>query len=130
LSVNKRLGKDDAIAQFIAVRVLPIYDRLVGHRVHSSVASMANMREYHMKALIVVANSICVLVSAIMPAVAILLLSKIQSTPSRLIAVVLLSLAFSIVVAVVAQKKADIFMATTAFSAVLVVFVGNSGNGG
>jgi hypothetical protein len=76
---------------------------------------MANMREYHMKALIVVANSICVLVSAIMPAVAILLLSKIQSTPSRLIAVVLLSLAISIVVSVVAQKKADIFMATTAF---------------
>lgn len=129
LSINARAGKDDPIATFIADRVLPIYDRVLGHRWHSqaqSVAAVANTREYHMKALMMVANVICMMLSAVMPALSILVLFNVKNTLSRLVAVVLLSLAFSIVMTVVAQRKADIFMATTAFAAVLVVFVGST----
>ena len=127
ISVNRRPGRDDTIAVFIADRVLPIYDRLVGHRLHAgSVEGIADAREYHMKALMLAANVLCMVLSAVMPALSILVLFNVKSTFSRLVAVVLLSLAFSIVMTVVAQKKADIFMATTAFAAVLVVFVGSA----
>jgi hypothetical protein len=127
LSINPRAGKDDPIAMFIADKVLPIFDHLVGHRLYSgSVAAVASAREYHMKALMVVANIICLLLSAVMPALSILVLFNVKSTPARLVAVVLLSLAFSIVMTIVAQRKADIFMSVTAFAAVLVVFVGSA----
>lgn len=48
---------------------------------------------------------------------------------ARLVAITVMSLVFSLVMTVVAQKKADIFTSTTAFAAVLVVFVGSSEGG-
>jgi Na+-translocating ferredoxin:NAD+ oxidoreductase RnfD subunit len=90
------------------------------------VVAIGEAREYHMKALMMVANVICLMLSAAMPALSILVLFNVKSTLSRLVAVVLLSLTFSIIMTVVAQRKADIFMATTAFAAVLVVFVGSN----
>jgi hypothetical protein len=127
LSINPRPGKDDPIAVFIADRVVPIYDRIIGHRLHSkSVEAVAGVREYHMKVLMAIANVICLMLSAALPALSILVLFNVKSTLSRLIAVVMLSLAFSVVMTVVAQRKADTFMATTAFAAVLVVFVGSA----
>lgn len=127
ISINARAGRDDPIAVFIADRVLPIYDRLLGHRMHAqTVAGVADARDYHMKVLMTIANIVCMILSAVMPALSILVLFNVKSTLSRLVAVVLLGLAFSVVMMVVANKRADIFMATTAFAAVLVVFVGST----
>lgn len=128
MSLYSRPGKGDAIATFIEQRLLPVYDRIVGHRLHRSKSFevIADTREYQMKALILIGNTICMLLSATMPALAILVLFHVKSTLSRLVAVVFLSLAFSVVMTVVAQRKSEIFMATTAFAAVLVVFVGSA----
>lgn len=123
-------GRNDPIAMFVAKWVVPVYDRLIGHRFTAhkarSLQAIEGAREYQMKALIVVGNIICMIAPAVMPALAILILFNVRSTLSRLVAVVLLSLAFAVVMAVVASRKADVFMATTAFAAVLVVFVGST----
>ena len=130
LSVNKKPGRDDPIAVFIADRVVPVYDRLMGWRVHRSMTAPAiqNVREYHMRVMVVLGNILCMMLSAILPALAILILYNVKSMISRLVTITLMSLVFSLVLTVIASRKADIFMSTTAFAAVLVVFVGSSGS--
>jgi hypothetical protein len=130
LSINPRPGKDDPIAMFVGKWIVPVYDRFVGYRLSAhrakNLRAVENAREYEMKALKFLGDVICMIVSAVMPALAILILFNLKSTMARLVAVVLLSLGFAIVMAVVASRKADVFMATTAFAAVLVVFVGST----
>lgn len=130
LTINPIPGKNDPVATFVANKIIPLYDRIIGHRIVAckakSVEAIGHAREYQMKTMILVGNIICMIISAIMPTLAILILFNIRSTLARLVAVVLLSLAFSIVMAGIAPRKADVFMATTAFAAVLVVFVGSS----
>jgi hypothetical protein len=128
VALNKRPGRDDPIAVFISDKVVPLYDRSIGHRLHRSMNSTAvhDVREYHMKTMILLGNLTCMLLSAVMPALAILVLYSVHSMMSRLIAIILMSLAFSLIMTVVSSRKADIFMSTTAFAAVLVVFVGSS----
>ena len=128
LIVNRRPGREDPIARFIADKVVPTYDRLIGHRLHRSMSAEAvhDVREYHMKTMVMLGNMICMILSAVLPALAILVLFNVKSMLNRLVAIILMSLLFSLVMTVIAQRKADIFMSTTAFAAVLVVFVGSS----
>ena len=115
---------------FVAQKVVPAYDRLIGHRFQAhqaqSLQAIENAREYKMKALIAVGNIFCMVISAVMPALAILILFNVKTTSARLVAVVFLSLAFATIMTAIASRKADVFMATTAFAAVLVVFVGST----
>jgi hypothetical protein len=128
LSINKRPGRDDPIAVFIADRVVPLYDRVLGWRFHRSMkaAALHDVREYHMRTMVVFGSVVCMVLSAVLPALAILVLYNVHNIVSRLVVIILMSLLFSLVMTVVAQRKADIFMSTTAFAAVLVVFVGSS----
>ncbi len=128
LIVNKRQGRDDPIARFIADKLVPVYDRLLGRRFHRSLSAVTfhDVREYHMRGMVLLGNVICMILSAVLPALAILVLFNVKSMLSRLVAIILMSLVFSLVMTVIAQRKADIFMSTTAFAAVLVVFVGSS----
>jgi hypothetical protein len=128
LSVNKRRGRDDAIAVFIADKAVPLYDRILGWRFHRSLSATAfhDVREYHMQTLLLVGNVVCMVLSAVLPALAIMVLYNVKSMVARLVAIILMSLVFSLVMTVIAQRKADVFMSTTAFAAVLVVFVGSS----
>lgn len=128
LLVNKRQGRDDPIARFIADKLVPVYDRMIGHRFHRSMSAAAlhDVREYHVKTMVLLGNMICMILSAVLPALAILVLYNVKSMLDRLVAIILMSLMFSLVMTVIAQRKADIFMSTTAFAAVLVVFVGSS----
>ena len=121
----------DPVAKFIGEKVIPIYDRVIGHRIHRSMSAemFADAREYQMKTMVLLGDVICMILSAVLPALAILVLHNVDSMLARLVTISVMSLIFSLVMTVVAQKKADIFMSTTAFAAVLVVFVGNSGNG-
>ena len=128
LIVNKRPGREDPIARFIADKLVPIYDRVIGYRLHGSkgAAAFHDVREYHMRNMVLLGNVIYMILSAVLPALAILVLYNVKSMLSRLVAIILMSLLFSLVMTVIAQRKADIFMSTTAFAAVLVVFVGSS----
>ena len=91
-----------------------------------SAEAVHDVREYHMKTMVMLGNMICMILSAVLPALAILVLFNVKSMLNRLVAIILMSLLFSLVMTVIAQRKADIFMSTTAFAAVLVVFVGSS----
>lgn len=121
-------SKDDPIAKLIAERVLPVYDRFVGRWFHKSMSAevFADAREYRMCWMVWIANLLCMVLSAVIPALSILILYNVNSILGRLVAIVVMSLVFSLIMTVVAQRKADIFMSTTAFAAVLVVFVGSS----
>jgi hypothetical protein len=125
ISLVKRAGKDDPIAGFIAERVLPLYDRVLGHRVHHSASSkaMADAREYQMKTMVRLASAVCMVLSAALPAAAILMLSHVKSLTGRLVGIVMMSLVFALIMVVVTRRKADVFISVTAFSAIMVVFV-------
>lgn len=128
ITLDKRPGLNDPITLLVSDKLVPVWDRCIGHRFNRTKSATAfhDVREYHIKTLILFGNVICMLLSAVMPALAILVLYNMQSMMSRLIAIVLMSLMFSLIMTVVSSRKADVFMSTTAFAAVLVVFVGSS----
>ncbi|RMD41506.1 hypothetical protein DV735_g3600, partial [Chaetothyriales sp. CBS 134920] len=131
LSLRRMPNKDDCIASLIATKVLPTYDRLIGHRIHRSMSSQQfrGVREYQFKHLVRLASFIHWILSAALPAASILVLASLHSMNSRLVAIILMALVFSAVMTVVAQKKAEVFVAATAFSAILVVWVGSPERG-
>ena len=79
-----------------------------------------------MKIMIRIAGAVCMLLSAALPAIAILVLYSIRNVVGRLIAIVLMSLLFAGVMTLVTSRSSDVFIAVTAFSAVLVVWVGSA----
>lgn len=121
-------GAWDPLATFLGDKVVPLYHRLVGYKIHRSMPEKVfdGTWEYTPEMLVKVGNTICMLLSAVIPALSILVLFCVQSMAARLTAICLMSLLFSLVMSIIAQRRADVFMSTTAFAAVLVVFVGSS----
>ncbi|KAL6246668.1 hypothetical protein RBB50_005975 [Rhinocladiella similis] len=128
MTLKENLESQDALARFLGRRVVPLYHRTVGHRIHRTMEEKAFERTcyYTPETLVRIGNTICMLLSAIIPALSILVLFSVQSIGGRLIAISMMSLIFSLVMNVIAQRRADVFMSTTAFAAVLVVFVGSA----
>jgi Flp pilus assembly protein TadB len=128
MTLNETVGSKDPLARFLSARVLPWYHRMLGHRLHRSMAEKAFERtwEYRPEIMVQVGNTICMLLSAVIPALSILVLFVVHSMGARLVAISMMSLVFSLVMNVIAQRRADVFMSTTAFAAVLVVFVGSA----
>lgn len=120
-------GGKDPLAKFLGDKIVPLYHRMLGRRIHRSMSEeFGETWDYAPEMLVQVGNTICMLLSAVLPALSILVLVCVQSIAARLTAMCLMSLVFSVIMSVVAQRRADVFMSTTAFAAVLVVFVGNS----
>lgn len=120
-------GGKDPLANFLGEKVVPLYHRMLGRRIHRSMPEeFGGTWDYAPEMLVRVGNTICMLLSAVLPALSILVLVCVQSIAARLTAICLMSLVFSVIMSVVAQRRADVFMSTTAFAAVLVVFVGSS----
>lgn len=116
----------DSLAECLK-QAVPLYHRLIGHRIHRSLRKdELAFWDYPESVLVKVGNAICMLLSAIIPALSIFVLYTVQSMVSRLIAITIMSFLFSVIMTVVAQRRADVFTATTAFAAVLVVFVGSA----
>ncbi|KIW93908.1 uncharacterized protein Z519_05223 [Cladophialophora bantiana CBS 173.52] len=128
LTLNENIGSKDALANFLSEKVVPLYHRVVGYKLHRSMAEKAFERtwEYRPETLVQVGNTICMLLSAVIPALSILVLFSVKSMAARLVAISMMNLVFSLVMNVIAQRRADVFMSTTAFAAVLVVFVGSA----
>ncbi|OQU95593.1 hypothetical protein CLAIMM_01777 [Cladophialophora immunda] len=128
LTLNENIGSKDALANFLSEKVVPLYHRVVGYKLHRSMAEKAFERtwEYRPETLVQVGNTICMLLSAVIPALSILVLFSVKSMAARLVAISMMSLVFSLVMNVIAQRRVDVFMSTTAFAAVLVVFVGSA----
>jgi hypothetical protein len=128
LTLDENVGSRDALANFLSEKVVPLYHRLVGYRLHRSMAEKAfdSTWEYRPKTLVHIGNAISMLLSAVIPASTILVLFSVKSMGARLIAISVMSLVFSFLMNIIAQKRSDVFMSTTAFAAVLVVFVGST----
>lgn len=128
LTLEENIGSKDALANFLSEKVVPLYHRFVGYKLHRSMAGKGFERtwEYRPETLQVVGNAICMLLSAVIPASSILVLFSVKSMAARLIAISMMSLVFSFLMNIIAQRRADVFMSTTAFAAVLVVFVGSA----
>ncbi|EXJ57588.1 hypothetical protein A1O7_07936 [Cladophialophora yegresii CBS 114405] len=128
LTLGDNIGSKDALANFLSEKVVPFYHRFVGYRLHRSMAEKAFERtwEYRPETLVHAGNAICMLLSAVIPASSILVLFSVKSMGARLVAISMMSLVFSFLMNIIAQRRADVFMSTTAFAAVLVVFVGSA----
>ena len=127
LTLDENIGRKDALANFLSEKVVPLYHRFVGYRLHRSMEKPFNGTwEYRHETLVYVGNAICMLLSAVIPASAILVLFSVKSMGARLVAISMMSLVFSFLMNIIAQRRADVFMSTTAFAAVLVVFVGSA----
>jgi hypothetical protein len=128
LTLDDNIGSKDALANFLSEKVVPFYHRFVGYKLHRSMAEKAFERtwEYRPETLVHVGNAICMLLSAVIPASSILVLFSVKSMAARLVAISMMSLVFSFLMNIIAQRRADVFMSTTAFAAVLVVFVGSA----
>lgn len=128
MTLKEDIGRKDPVARFLSDRMVPLYHRTVGHRIHKNMAEKAFERywEYRPETLVQIGNTMCMILSAVIPAFSILVLFSVQSIGGRLIAISIMSLVFSLVMNVIAQRRADVFMSTTAFAAVLVVFVGSA----
>jgi len=129
MTLKEDAGEKDPLARFLSDRIVPLYHRIVGHRIHRSMAEKpfdGQYWEYRPQTLVQIGNMFCMILSAIIPAFSILVLFSVQSIEGRLIAISAMSLVFSLVMNVIAQRRADVFMSTTGFAAVLVVFVGSA----
>lgn len=125
--LSENPGSEDPLSSFLGEKVVPLYHRMLGQRIHRSMPEeFGHTWDYAPEMLVRIGNTVCMLLSAVLPALSILVLVCVQSMAARLTAICLMSLTFSVIMSVVAQRRADVFMSTTAFAAVLVVFVGSS----
>ena len=85
------------------------------------------MWEYKSELFVVLGNIICMILSALVPTASIICLYLVSSMIARLTVVSGMSFLFSFVMTVIVQgRRVEVFAATTAFAAVLVVFVGSA----
>jgi len=120
-------GGKDPLASFLGDKVVPLYHRMLGRKIHRPMPDEFDYTwDYEPEKLARIGNTVWTLLSAVLPTLSILVLVCVQSMTARLTVICLMSLIFSVIMSVVAQRRADVFMSTTAFAAVLVVFVGSS----
>lgn len=124
MALNRR---SDRFAAFVANNLLPSYHRGLGHRFHRKAENgpLGLFYIYHDHKFGILANILCTTLSAVIPSSSILVLYYVQSMLARLLLILGFSSLFSFIMGVITQgKRYEIFAATTAFAAVLVVFVG------
>lgn len=117
----------DRLAEALSSTIIPIYHRLIGRRLHRTVEDVdfAAVWEYKKEALDLFGNILCMFLSASVPTLSIFALYFLQSMVARLAAIMIFSLLFSwMMTFVVEGRRSDVWAATTAFAAVLVVFIG------
>lgn len=119
----------DSLAEYICAKLVPLYHNLVGHKIHRSINDgvFDDMWEYKRNVVKELGNSLCMLLSALVPAASIFTLYFLRSTVARLAAIASMSLMFSLLMTfVIRGSRGEIFAATTAFAALQVVFLGGS----
>jgi hypothetical protein len=127
--LSERPEQRDLFAQYLSDRIVPWYHRCIGHKVQSPVCTKdwGGVWEYKIEFFMVLGNIICMILSALVPSASIICLYFVSSMIARLVVVSGMSFLFSFVMTVIVQgRRVEVFAATTAFAAVLVVFVGSA----
>ena len=124
VALNPR-PEHDQVAQYLSDKIVPWFHRHFGYqKMRESTDEWSTVREYDSKVFVAVGNTICMILSSLIPIVSIYALYFLKGTVNRLAVITAMSFAFSFVMTVIVQgRRADVFAATTAFAAVQVVFV-------
>jgi hypothetical protein len=111
----------DQFAQYLSDMIVPWYHRRIGHRKDPEPTREWNtIWEYDRKIFVAIGNTICMILSSMIPIASIYTLYFLSSAITRLAVIAVMSLVFSFVMTVIVHgRRADIFAATTAFAAAL-----------
>ncbi|ETN45191.1 uncharacterized protein HMPREF1541_10068 [Cyphellophora europaea CBS 101466] len=137
VSLSAKNQKEDAITSFISNTCMALYHQTLGHRwkqqskipdPFSGQRQPTPIYSYSDKAIASVVGTCSNLLASMIPALGALALFYIKSAEARMGAIVGLTFSFSVAVSLVAGAgRTECFVATSAFAAVLMVFVGNDG---
>jgi hypothetical protein len=136
----KNNEKKDIVTLLIHSRLLPWYHRAVGHT-YKSLLNVADpftgarqkmpVFYYSDRAVLYIVNTLSTMLASMLPAVCTLALYFIASPLARLAAIIGFTFLFSAVLSLITNvDRSQCFGITAAFSAVLVVFVGNNDSTG
>lgn len=128
--------EDDPVTTFIRSRLLPLYHRAFGHR-HKKPISVPDpftgvqqtmpVFYYSDRVILHLVNALSTMLASMVPAICPLALYFIASPLARLGAIIGFTFLFSAVLTLITNvERSQCFGITAAFSAVLVVFVGNN----
>ena len=121
----------DRFIESISTTIVPAYHRLVGRWLHRQMddEDFTAVWEYRKEALETLGNLLCMVLSAFIPTLSIFVLYFLRSIIARLAAITVFSLLFSLLMTFVVEgRRSDVWASTTAFAAVLVVFIGVGSN--
>lgn len=115
----------DQFAQYLSDMIVPWYHRHIGQwKNPDPTREWSTVWEYDKKIFVAIGNTICMVLSSMIPIASIYTLYFLRGTIIRLVVITLMSFVFSFVMTVIVRgRRVDIFAATTAFAAVQVVFV-------
>ncbi len=118
----------DEFAQSLSDKILPWYHHYLGRRGKKPAISDNNdldgIWEYRPEVFVALGNITCMVLSSIIPTTSIFALHFVKSMIARLAVIAAMSFVFSFVMMVIVRgRRVEVFAATTAFAAVLVVFV-------
>ena len=117
--------EQDRFAQYLSNKIIPFYHRHFGcHKRPGHSGEWDTVWEYESEIFVALGNTICTVLSSLIPVTSICALYFLKNTIIRLAVITTMSFVFSFVMTVIVQgRRTDVFAATTAFAAVQVVFV-------
>ncbi|KIX99992.1 uncharacterized protein Z520_04630 [Fonsecaea multimorphosa CBS 102226] len=134
-SIALRAEPRDPLTSFLHTRFLPLYHSLLGHKykrrvyiadAYTDARQQVPIFSYSDKVVLQIVNTCSTVLSSMIPSLCSLALYFIQREGARMGAIVGFTFLFSVVIALVTPaKRIETFVATAAFAAVLIVFVGN-----
>jgi len=127
----RRRETGDPFSKWFINTVIPQFHRIVGHRIKKPIdpESQSDITQYSDKRLLSIISVISIVLACVIPISSIIILYFVSSMPARLAILAIFTACFALCLSLVTQaRKVEIFAATSAFAAVIVVFL--SGNGG
>ena len=127
---------DDAFSRFASSVIVPVYHKVLGH-MHKPRVYIRDpytgegqlempLHDYSDTWILYLVDTLSTVLASMLPALGSLVLYLLKGMQKRILVIVLLTSVFSVVLTCLARvRRVDVFVATSAFAAVLVVFVGN-----
>ncbi|OAL33271.1 hypothetical protein AYO20_07433 [Fonsecaea nubica] len=126
----------DALSRFIDKMVKSVYHKHIGHKLHDPLSvteawagagTHKHIINYPDSYITNTIDTLSTILASVLPTIAAVGIYLLDDSMTRMAVIVACTLLFSTVFSLVAKpKRAECFVASSAFAAVLVVFVGNS----
>ena len=127
LVVLNTTDQADPFSRYLSDRIAPWCHHYIRkyHRMTTNDKGWCGFSEYSNESFVTIGNAICMILSSVIPTASIFALYFVQSMIARLLVITAMSCLFSLIMTVIVQgNRVEVFATTTAFAAVLVVFVG------